>query len=364
VKLFACVVLAAGCGATIRTGPPAGPSDAGVTGDAATTGPNADYDHDGYTPAQGDCDDDAPLVNPGAMEIVGNGLDDDCDGVIDEIEPPCPPSLGASDATALASALDQCDPRFLLGASLAGPSDVRARLVTAKFGSLPNKAGGSMALLSTGLALDKSASSFVEPQDGTILAMNNNWPNPEPTLLGAPSCMSQQPQSVNDYTELVLSLRAPTNAWSLSFQLQFFSAEFPEFVCSRYNDELLVEMQSPHEFPTATNISYDLAKNPITVNNSFFTVCQNDTHKPQTQHCTRPVSQLVGTGYEDTDFTLNAPIGGSTDWLTTTAPVTPGELISLRFIIFDEGDHIYDSAVLIDNLQWSPKTIDAPTTIQ
>ena len=42
-----------------------------------------DHDGDGYSMAQGDCDDTNPAVHPGAIEICGDGLDNDCDGVAD-----------------------------------------------------------------------------------------------------------------------------------------------------------------------------------------------------------------------------------------------------------------------------------------
>ena len=45
--------------------------------------PEVDEDEDGYTVEAGDCDDGDPEVHPGAEENC-NGLDDDCDGGVDE----------------------------------------------------------------------------------------------------------------------------------------------------------------------------------------------------------------------------------------------------------------------------------------
>ncbi len=43
-----------------------------------------DADGDGYSTCAGDCDDADPAVNPGVAEDCLNGMDDDCDGLIDE----------------------------------------------------------------------------------------------------------------------------------------------------------------------------------------------------------------------------------------------------------------------------------------
>jgi len=45
-----------------------------------------DRDHDGYSMAQGDCDDNNPMVHPGMPEICGDGLDNNCDGWADRSE--------------------------------------------------------------------------------------------------------------------------------------------------------------------------------------------------------------------------------------------------------------------------------------
>jgi len=52
----------------------------------AFAGANVPPDRDGdkVTRADGDCDDADPAVKPGATEVPDNGLDDDCDGVVDD----------------------------------------------------------------------------------------------------------------------------------------------------------------------------------------------------------------------------------------------------------------------------------------
>lgn len=54
-----------------------------------------DADGDGYTAigscvgSADDCDDTNPDVNPGMEEICDNGIDDDCDGEVDEEDADC-----------------------------------------------------------------------------------------------------------------------------------------------------------------------------------------------------------------------------------------------------------------------------------
>ena len=335
-------------------------------------GPNDDTDHDGYTPNTGDCNDSSPLVNPAAVEMPGNGVDDDCNGQVDEPQPTCDSAnTGKNDPTSLVQAFEQCDKRFFIGATLNGPSVAGARNVVDSFGVVMPMGGRNMAMLSTGKA---TTSASYEPQDGTNFGVGT-FPNPAPDIDTSSACTTKQdPQpDVYDYTELVVKLKAPSNATSFSFKFHFFSTEYPEFVCKGFNDQFLVLMESQSEFQKATNIAFDMNKNPITVNSGFFTVCDSKfqpTGTAQGQHCTTPLSSISGTGYDrvpkwsPVNMPADAEAGGSTGWLTTTGPVTPNEELTLHFVIFDEGDGILDSAVLIDNFVWGAQAIDSPTTIQ
>lgn len=73
----------------------------GDSGDAGDTGAESlsdeDTDLDGWSPAEGDCDDDNPDIYPGAQEIGDNDVDEDCDGVAavsDVVVGPAAPSDG------------------------------------------------------------------------------------------------------------------------------------------------------------------------------------------------------------------------------------------------------------------------------
>ena len=56
-------------------------------GSSVTTSVCASIPPTGYTTRTGDCNDNNPAINPGAVEVCGNNIDDNCNGRIDET--PC-----------------------------------------------------------------------------------------------------------------------------------------------------------------------------------------------------------------------------------------------------------------------------------
>ena len=74
--------------------------------------PGEDRDSDGFA-APDDCNDNNRLVNPGAFEVMGDNVDNDCDGVTDAVATPCdgaddPIPFDSSDGRALARAMGVC----------------------------------------------------------------------------------------------------------------------------------------------------------------------------------------------------------------------------------------------------------------
>lgn len=365
-----------------------------------------DADKDGWTTCGGDCCDVAggvcqnpELVNPGAYEYVGNDVDDNCDGVVDEVATTCDDGLpsDAQDPLEYAKAMELCqftieapadpedriwgviDAKLTLADGKGAPKAAQ-RSIRPKFGNaISKKAGSQMAVFSSGHAASTgdSSPSFASFQTGVnhntsssapadwVAANGGKLPNP-------PGCQAPGQLSANDPIMLTLRVRAPTNAKSFSVKMFFFSAEYPEWVCSEYNDFFVALVDSESEDnPADKNIAiYDdgdeqwpVGVNLVKVADGLFTACQNGTVGCQEKGipassydgCTDP-QLLLGTGFDDPDGAgcgSGKPIGGGTGWLTMDGNVSPGEIFELRLAVWDSGGHLFDSLVLLDDWQWS-----------
>ena len=88
----------------------------------------------------------------------------------------------------------------------------------------------------------------------------------------------------------------------------------------------------------------------MTVNSAeFLTVCAPGSGYA----CGSGSAELTGTGFDD---------NGATPWLSTTAPVQPGEAFTLTFFVWDTGDAAINTTVLLDDFRWSASAVAGPTT--
>ncbi|MFO0613202.1 MAG: choice-of-anchor L domain-containing protein [Polyangiaceae bacterium] len=355
----------------------------GSTGAGGTcnAGPDEDKDGDGYTINQGDCNDCDANVNPNAVEVkitepdpmtgmVPEPADEDCDTMIDNVAPPCDAGL-AADGTAedAARAIEICKTS----------SDVKHwGLVQASYVRANGNPYGTQEPLQHGILANFGT--FVGPRAGERLVALSSGRARLPGQAGAATGRNMKskagspppafPQAVmgcaggttiNDDVALQVVLRAPSNATGYKFDFRFNTFEYPQWICTKFNDQFIALVDPPPMGAVNGNISFDSKNNPVSVNIAFFDVCATCMNYAQNCMGTCPMApnpccpstamDLTGTGFENS-FVPNGETGGGTTWLQTQAPIGHGDEFLIRFSIWDTGDQNLDSTAIVDNFQW------------
>ncbi len=370
-----------------------------------------DADMDGFTTCAGDCCDSTEcskpaLVNPSAFDAIGNNVDDDCNGVVDDTLLLCDQGIASNTTAAMdfARAIDICQTTTeaeskwgvisatLTGTDGAAPVDANGHSVRPSFGTNVLPQGGvNLAILSTGAAAAKTdMAPPYKPFSGYSHTGVNTAPFPADFLAAnggmlpnAPGCPAPNGSVANDPVMLTLRVRVPSNAQSFKLSSNFYSAEFPEYTCSPYNDFFVVLLDSTYmganPNPMDKNLAFyqpagSMTKVPVGVNlghgnTGLFTQCINGETgclgMPGTITTCTAMNHLVGTGFDESSGLCDTGqvVGGATGWLVTTGNVTPGEIITLRIAVWDTSDHILDSLAVIDGFQWSTEVAQPGTDI-
>jgi len=340
-----------------------------------------DRDRDGLSVAQGDCYDCDARIGPGAFDVPDNGIDDDCSGnQATGAGDTCDQGLALTsfDAKDGARAIGLCN---FLDAGDAAWGVLRAAYVNAdgsralsaaededdhvgllsSFGPESPRAGESLLALSTGIARAPGQPGYEGKCGAYYTIGTDGWPSDYPRT--SPACGGGggggAPPLLQDPAALEIELRVPTNAKGFSFETNFYTYEYPDYICSEYNDYFLVLMDPPPADHPDGNLVFDADGNWISVNNGLLQACTPGTHQGKTFKCPLGTLPLKDTGY-DADDTLCGE-GASTGWLRTVVPVQPGSTIRLRFTVWDTADPNRDSTVLIDHFKWD---LDAPKAIE
>ncbi len=372
--------------------PAEGGSDSGFEPNTGSTGsgenttcdslPDEDRDQDGFTKDDGDCNDCDANVNPNAVEVIldsyGEGAgggpasepaDEDCDGEIDEAPEVC-------DATIAIDSMDPLDAARAVGLCkiAAGPNDsgvVSAQWVSVDGSPAPANAnyhlghgvldgfgpnvnaqeGSKIFALSSGAAREPGDPGYQSPSGfdkGITMGHPQGFPKE------SPSCPNTITGTPRDGAAVEVTIRVPSNAYGFSFDFNFYTYEWPGFVCSTYNDFFIAILDPIPAGQTDGNISFDQLGNPVSVNNAFLEVCGCTSGPPcsaggKNFTCALGNQELMGTGFgPDTEFSNH----GATSWLQTAAPVEPNTVIKIRWGTYDSGDGVLDSTTLIDNWRW------------
>lgn len=248
---------------------------------------------------------------------------------------------------------------------------------------IPPRIGRSFAMLSTGIAQDAEHMDVLADRQFSV-----GWEEPPALYLSKHGnrleshamCKAGGAPKIHDSVVLHLKLQAPLTAKGFSFDFRFFSREYPFFVCSQYNDFFLTILTDESGNPIVSedgNISFDEKGNAVSVNNAFFTTCASpscydggafgflmgacpgnyeqgcvgnrcgECGSMDELYAYYPMPYVgFGSGNNENDR------GGGTAWLTTSAPIEGGQIFNLDFYIWDTGDRVFDSTVILDNFQW------------
>ena len=330
----------------------------------------------------------------GNWDIPGNNCDDDADGTIDN-PPTCDDSLSETGSAAdFAKALGICatadkdgyglvSAKFTRGhGNTQTPSPSQAGVLP-KFGDvLKPREGKRLGVLSSGYAQEYDGAQGRRFGNDSLSTVGQttwkDWGSGGTLPNGFPKAANgcDQASDVHDVIDVVLTLKAPNNASGVQFDLNFFSSEWPAFICSQFNDGFIAYLSAKgFNGGTPDNMSFDAKKNPVSVNNGFFDRCTPNVQtgcapaaKKATSQCPGGTAELKGTGYgvdgkwcDGVGGKDVSSAGGATGWLTSKAPVQAGETFTLELIIWDTGDGQLDSSVLLDNFKWAEGEVTVAT---
>jgi hypothetical protein len=328
--------------------------------------PNEDYDRDGFTAAE-DCNDCNRDINPGAYDFPGDHVDDDCSGTADDEELACDEDLSvdSDDAWDAAKALGVCrkpgergrsdrawglvDARFVKPDGTELPEPLSHGLLT-EFGVNTPRDGATMLALSSGSARAPEQAGYHD-----ILGFKKGYQSgaPEGYPKEAPACPGIISGKPFDGAALELELSVPTNVAFLEIDENFFTLEFPGYVCSKYNDFFVVDFDPPVSTYPDGNVAFDAKGNPISVNNALLQVCEPQEAGGKDYECPLGPESLAGTGFDEVSDEFSSAPHAATGWLRSRAPVEPGTKLRVRFAIWDSADGNLDSTVLLDRLRWA-----------
>ncbi|GAA4227081.1 pimeloyl-ACP methyl ester carboxylesterase [Streptosporangium album] len=183
--------------------------------------------------------------------------------------------------------------------------------------------------VATGLAGVSGASALLTTGDAMLAPEPNDFQSSGRNSGGG----KVRGDSAYDVTVLEVDVNAPAWATCLTFEVKYFSEEFPEFVRSAYNDGFVAELDRT-TWTTAgstilapDNFAYDPSGNVISTNT--------------TGQLAMSASAAVGSTYD-----------GATPLLRAGTPVEPGAH-KVFLSIFDQHDAVYDSAVLLRQMHFT-----------
>ena len=219
------------------------------------------------------------------------------------------------------------------------PDGNRQSIILESLGTMHPTNGNNFTLFSTGIA----GASIVTDDD-------NDDGIPDNPGYERGTWYDDQRSEPRDEVTLTMTLQVPDFMHNLYYDVQFFSAEYPDWVGSAYNDKLTITVDSPSkgesEYMFDVNSGYFVLDSEG-IPGTGFDIYALDGNPYRWDEEVDRVSNNYVHGGADAGASDITPIGGATH------PVSPNEQIIVTINLKDEGDNQFDSTAFIDNLKFT-----------
>ncbi len=196
---------------------------------------------------------------------------------------------------------------------------------------------GRVTTSGTALGVDQVGSTFAST--GIV----GNIPNPDPDLSAIAS------SSINDAVKFTIKFKPAAD--TLRFRYVFASEEYPEWACSTFNDVFGFFISGP-----GINGPFEFqGENIAIIPGTTLPVAINNIHPQNGGNCPPTFEQF----YNDNNNSNNQPVyDGFLDVFTAQAIVTPCEEYTIKLMITDVGDDIFDSGVFLEAKSFGTGTLN------
>jgi len=168
-----------------------------------------------------------------------------------------------------------------------------------------------------------------------------------PSLIGTGDCSNTLATAfgaggtANDWAAVRIDATVPTGVRSISYDYAFFTAEYPAYVDSNFTDMHVAWLESE---AWTGNIALDGSGGVVSASSSVLDHRDDGSSLPE----------FAGT-------CMRGHAGSN--WVRASAPVSPGEDITLVLAVFDMSDGIVDSYAFLDNVAWSCDAVERPENV-
>ena len=217
------------------------------------------------------------------------------------------------------------------------PEPFPAAVSEAPLGGFPTSST-SFAILATG---DVASLDLPNDDDGTSWIFNLGTPDTDDLFQTDNGALHGNTD--NDVTVLKVAVDVPAAMNCVTLDYRFLSEEFPEYVNQDFNDAFIAEID---------NLTWSTTDNVISHAGDFATAPNGAPVSVD------GVGGVAATAAEAQGTTYD----GATGRVTTKNPITPGPHV-IYLSIFDQGDSVWDSAVMLDRLAFineDPSTCKPP----